>query len=156
MELRAYFPAVVLVAAAVFFSYDIATDLARGDENLAHVAVESLVFALTAVVLLLEIRRVLSLRRQLARDREKLAALSGELFVVMRRAFDDWGLSPSEADVALMLLKGLSMREIAELREVREKTVRTQAASVYAKSGQGGRHELAAYFIGDLIDANRH
>lgn len=155
MKVRPYLPSLVLVAAVMFFAYDIATDVNKGDESSFHIAVESLVFLLTSIVLTMEIRRVLALRRQLQRDREKLASLSGELFVVMQRAFDDWGLSPSEADVALLLLKGLSMREIAGVRDVREKTVRSQAASIYAKSGQAGRHELAAYFIGDLIDAGK-
>jgi DNA-binding NarL/FixJ family response regulator len=101
----------------------------------------------------MEIRRVLRLRQAMAQDRNKLARLSGELFVVMQKSFSDWGLSPGESEVALLLLKGLSMRDIAALRQVQEKTIRAQAASIYAKSGQAGRHELAAHFIGDLISS---
>ena len=44
------------------------------------------------------------------------------------------------------------MREISEVRDVKEKTVRQQATSVYAKSGYGGRHELVAHFIEDLMN----
>ncbi|MFN3164676.1 MAG: helix-turn-helix transcriptional regulator [Pseudohongiellaceae bacterium] len=72
---------------------------------------------------------------------------------VMRAQFTNWQLSASEVDVALLLIKGLSMKEIATARNVKEKTVRTQAASVYAKSGHAGRHELAAHFIEDLMSA---
>jgi DNA-binding NarL/FixJ family response regulator len=43
------------------------------------------------------------------------------------------------------------MREISEAREVKEKTIRQQATSVYAKSGCAGRHELVARFIEDLM-----
>ena len=43
------------------------------------------------------------------------------------------------------------MKEIAEARSVKEKTIRHQATSVYAKSGYSGRHELAAHFIEDLM-----
>ena len=50
-----------------------------------------------------------------------------------------------------MLIKGLSMKEISFAREVKEKTIRQQATSVYAKSGYAGRHELAAHFIEDLM-----
>jgi len=153
MAARSYFPVLVLVAASAFFAFDIATDLGKADESLLHVAVEGLVFLLTAGALLLEIRRVLRLREALAEDRARLERLSGELFAVMQRSFEQWGLSPSESEVALLLLKGLTMREIADLRQVREKTIRQQAASIYAKSGQSGRHELAAHFIGDLIGA---
>ena len=51
----------------------------------------------------------------------------------------------------IMMLKGLSFREIAELRETREKTVRQQASSVYRKSGVTSRNELAAWFFEDLL-----
>ena len=40
---------------------------------------------------------------------------------------------------------------IAALREVKEKTVRQQATSIYAKAGYAGRHELVAHFIEDLM-----
>ncbi len=155
MAARSYFPVLVLVAASAFFAFDIFTDLRAADESLLHIAVEALVFLLTAAALLIEIRRVLRLRAALAEDRSRLQRLSGELFAVMQRAFEQWGLSPSESEVALLLLKGLTMREIADLRQVREKTIRQQAASIYAKSGQAGRHELAAHFIGDLISAGQ-
>ena len=53
--------------------------------------------------------------------------------------------------MALLLIKGLSMKEVSSAREVKEKTVRQKATSVYAKSGYAGRHELAAHFIEDLM-----
>lgn len=51
----------------------------------------------------------------------------------------------------MLLIKGLSMKEIASLRNVKEKTVRLQASTVYAKSGYAGRHELSAHFIENLM-----
>jgi len=62
-----------------------------------------------------------------------------------------WGLSPSEAEVAQLLIKGLSMREISQAREVKEETIRQQATPAYAKSGYAGRHEIAAHFIEDFM-----
>jgi DNA-binding NarL/FixJ family response regulator len=62
-----------------------------------------------------------------------------------------WSLSPSEKDVALLLLKGLSLKEIAQLRETAEKTVRSQSVAIYSKSGLAGRSELAAFFLEDLL-----
>jgi DNA-binding CsgD family transcriptional regulator len=69
----------------------------------------------------------------------------------MREQFSDWALSPSESDIALLLIKGLSMKEISAARGVKEKTIRQQATSIYAKSGYAGRHELVAHFIEDLM-----
>lgn len=66
--------------------------------------------------------------------------------------FDRWQLTPSEREVAVALLKGMSFQEIALLRDTREKTVRQHASSVYRKSGLGGRHELAAWFFEDLLE----
>jgi DNA-binding CsgD family transcriptional regulator len=67
------------------------------------------------------------------------------------RQFDRWGLSAAEREVALLLLKGLAHREIAEMRGVGEVTVRQQARSLYRKSGLSGRADLAAFFLEDLL-----
>lgn len=72
------------------------------------------------------------------------AAIDGQLLA--------WGLSPAEKDVALLLLKGLSHKEIADVREVGEATVRQQAHAIYKKAGLGGRADLAAFFLEDLLD----
>jgi DNA-binding NarL/FixJ family response regulator len=53
--------------------------------------------------------------------------------------------------VAILLLKGLSFKEIAGVRETREKTVRQQASSIYKKAGVSGRHAFAAWFIEDFL-----
>jgi DNA-binding NarL/FixJ family response regulator len=65
--------------------------------------------------------------------------------------FDESGLSPSEKDVALFLVKGLSMKEIANIRETQDKTVRQQATQIYKKADVGGRQELAAFFLEDIV-----
>ena len=50
-----------------------------------------------------------------------------------------------------LLLKGLSLKEIADIRHTTEKTARAQSGSIYAKSGLSGRSELAAFFLEDLL-----
>ncbi|MDH3686689.1 MAG: LuxR C-terminal-related transcriptional regulator, partial [Myxococcales bacterium] len=65
--------------------------------------------------------------------------------------FDRWSLTPAEREVAMLLLKGLSHREIASLREASEATVRQQARSVYSKSDLSGRAALSAFFLEDLL-----
>lgn len=65
--------------------------------------------------------------------------------------FSDWRLSRSEAEVGRLLLKGLSLKEIADVRRTREKTVRAQASSIYRKAGLAGRHEFSAWFLEKLI-----
>jgi DNA-binding CsgD family transcriptional regulator len=65
--------------------------------------------------------------------------------------FIAWRLTPTEREVALMLLKGLGHKEIAARTERSERTVRQHAGVIYDKSGLGGRAELAAYFLQDLM-----
>ena len=71
---------------------------------------------------------------------------------VMQKQFDAWKLSASEQDIVICMLKGLTFREIAGLRETREKTVRQQASAVYRKAGVSSRSELTAWFFEDMLD----
>jgi DNA-binding CsgD family transcriptional regulator len=65
--------------------------------------------------------------------------------------FSRWNLTEAEREVALLLLKGLSHKEIAGIRVVSERTVREQARSIYGKAGLTGRTALSAYFLEDLL-----
>lgn len=67
--------------------------------------------------------------------------------------FGIWHLSQSEKDVALLLIKGFSMKEIAQFRNTQEKTVRQQATSIYKKAELSGRQELAAFFLEDILSS---
>lgn len=58
-----------------------------------------------------------------------------------------WELTPTEREVALLLLQGLGHKEIAARTGRSERTVRQHAVSVYDKSGQSGRAELAGFFL---------
>jgi DNA-binding CsgD family transcriptional regulator len=71
--------------------------------------------------------------------------------------FSEWGLTATEREVALCLLKGYSHKRIADLTSRKERTVRQHSVVVYQKAGLSGRAELAAYFLEDLIlpDAER-
>jgi DNA-binding CsgD family transcriptional regulator len=152
VKLKKYFPAVILVSATLFFAYDIIGDVLDDSENIFHILVELIVFLAILAVLFRELHQVRLLNNEVWEQQIKTARLTGELLAVMRDQFRQWGLSPSESEVALLLIKGLSMREISEARQVKEKTVRQQATSIYSKSGYAGRHELVAHFIEDLMN----
>lgn len=151
LGLGKYYPTIILASASLFFAYDIIADVWDDSDSVLHIAIESLVFLAVSTVLFGELRRVKNLQTVVSTEQSKTARLSGELLVVMRNQFARWGLSRSESEVALLLIKGLSMREISHVRQVKEKTVRQQATSIYAKSGYAGRHELVAHFIEDLM-----
>ena len=65
--------------------------------------------------------------------------------------FRRWGLTATEREVALQLLKGYGHKQIAARTDRSERTVRQHASVVYEKSGLGGRAELSAYFLQDLM-----
>jgi DNA-binding CsgD family transcriptional regulator len=54
-----------------------------------------------------------------------------------------YGLTPAEAALLPLLLQGMTPREMAETQGVKMPTVRTQLASLYAKTGTRGQAELA-------------
>jgi DNA-binding CsgD family transcriptional regulator len=83
-------------------------------------------------------------------SREAQDVLKG-LGVAIDGQFDKWGLTPAERAVALLQLKGLRHKEIADLRKTSERTVRQQALSIYRKGGLSGRTDLAAFFLEDLL-----
>lgn len=86
------------------------------------------------------------------RWRETARAHIDGLSRAIRAQFDAWRLTSGEADVAILMLKGLSHKEIARLRNSSAATVRQQAAAVYTKSGLKSRAELAAYFLEDIFN----
>jgi DNA-binding CsgD family transcriptional regulator len=65
--------------------------------------------------------------------------------------FSRWNFTTAEREVALLLLKGLSIKEIAQIRGVSERTVHEQGRAVYSKAGLTGRTALSAFFLEDLL-----
>jgi DNA-binding CsgD family transcriptional regulator len=70
--------------------------------------------------------------------------------VAIDRQLEAWGLTNAEREVAMLVLKGKTHKEIAVATDRSEKTVRQHAAAAYRKAGLGGRAELAAYFLTGL------
>lgn len=91
-----------------------------------------------------------------ARWRTEAHDLLNGLGAALDRQFERWQLSPAEKEVALLLLKGLSHKELAEVRSITEATARQQARAVYKKAGLSGRSDLAAFFLEDLLLPGAH
>jgi len=90
-------------------------------------------------------------RSEAARWRgEAVQALRG-LGAAIDAQLERWGLTPAEKEVALLVLKGYGMKDVARMRGTSERTVRQQALTVYKKAGLEGRAELAAFFLEDLL-----
>lgn len=103
-----------------------------------------------------EVRRDLLSRQaalRLERDawREQAQGALANLSEAINAQFDKWGLTATEREIALLLLKGHGHKQAAALTGRSERTVRQHAVSVYHKAGLSGRAELAAFFLGDLL-----
>lgn len=83
-----------------------------------------------------------------AQRRDEIAALGQAI----ADQFRQWRLTGAEIDVAGLMLKGMSLKEIAIARDTSEATIRQQAQAIYRKSGLSGRAELAAYFLESLFE----
>jgi DNA-binding CsgD family transcriptional regulator len=82
-----------------------------------------------------------------AKVQSHLAGLKG----AMDKQFQAWGMTAAEREVGLLILKGLSHKEIAVLRATTDATVRQQAQSIYRKAGLPGKTAFSAYFLEDLF-----
>ena len=85
------------------------------------------------------------------RAEARLRRASGAFMDLLEERFAEWGLTPSERDVALFAIKGMSTAEIATLRSTSEGTVKAQTNAIYRKAGVTGRPQLLSLFIDDLM-----
>lgn len=156
--------ATILFVIAILASIDIYNDYFEG-VALWHIAVEAIVafIALAGVFYLIQGR--FSLQRSLAREQQFSKALHVEaqkwkqvsqkyvksLSVEIENQLDLWSLTEAEKEVSFLLLKGLSNKEVAEIRGTSTQTVRSQTNAIYSKSGLNSRSELSAFFLEDLL-----
>lgn len=156
---------------ACLAAIDLVSDVREG-ATIAHVVVEGAILLIGLLGAALVARRLMTVTRVARAASEQVRALAGELAQstvdaarwrsearnLMRGLsqaiddqFDRWQLSPAEKEVGLLLLKGLSHREIAQVRSVTAATTRQQARALYKKAELSGRHDLAAFFLEDLM-----
>jgi len=156
--LFASFTVVVLVASL----FEMFSEFTAG-ENLIEMSDDIIMFLFGAIILSLlcadyfkQQQSLRDLKTQLDSVRGKLDQndrhIGNQYRAVIQKQFTAWQLTPAEQEIALTLIKGLSFREVAEIRQTREKTARQHAANIYRKAGLSGRHELAGWFFEDLFN----
>ena len=82
----------------------------------------------------------------------RLNELSGAFSDLMDSRFGDWQLTSAERDVALFAIKGMTTKEIADLRNTSEGTVKSQCNAIYRKAGVSNRYQLVSLFVEELIE----
>ncbi|MCZ7686353.1 MAG: LuxR C-terminal-related transcriptional regulator [Sandaracinaceae bacterium] len=156
---------------ALLVGADVVVDALEG-ASAAHLAVELAVMGAAlagAAVLLRDLAAARARARELAREliashrdterialdaeryRTEAAELVRGLGEAIDRQLERWQLTEAEKEVAVLLLKGLSHKEVADVRGTSERTARGQARSVYQKAGLESRAALSAFFLEDLL-----
>jgi DNA-binding CsgD family transcriptional regulator len=149
----------------ILIAVDIASDYGEG-VDWAHISVELMVL-FAAVVGITVLGREYYIDTQLTLKnlqidltqaqleaqhwREESRDLIQGLGVEIQKQFKRWDLTQAESEIGLLILKGFSHQEIADFRQVSERTVREQARTLYRKAGLTGRSELSAFFLEDLL-----
>lgn len=156
--------AAILLLIAVLASVDIYKDYFEG-VSAWHISIELAVglIALAAVFYLIrgrfKLQRTLILEKRYSDDLKveanKWKQISKKymegLSVEIDNQLDRWKLTEAEKEVAFLLVKGLSNKEIAAVRGTSVPTIRTQTNSIYLKSRLSGRSELSAFFLEELL-----
>ena len=155
------------LAIMILAQFDIITDLKEG-VTWWHVSIEAFIGLIAGVAFIYLIKGIFNLQHliedertlsdKLKKENEKFKQHSKSyiegLSSIIDQQLNAWQLSKSEKEVAFLLLKGLSFKEIAKVRKTTEKTARTQSAAIYSKAGLANRSQLSAYFLEDLLLPN--
>jgi DNA-binding CsgD family transcriptional regulator len=156
--------AFLFLAIAVLIGADVAADYRSGTDA-GHLLTEGIVMAMALAGAMFLWRQLRSARdeadrlsvdletarREAAHFREEAGTALQGLGQAIDRQFERWELTRAEREVGLLLLKGLSHKEVAVARSTSETTIRQQALAVYRKAGLRGRSELSAFFLEDLL-----
>lgn len=139
-------------ACTAFFVFDVIADFREGEVSLLHMVPEMAATLGLIVGLVFEVRSLMALLRRQAHMEKSLGVAAGALAELMEDYFREWGLTPSEADVAAFTIKGYSIAEIATMRGSAEGTVKTHLNAIYRKAGVQGRGQLVSLLIEDLLN----
>lgn len=156
--------AIILLIIMCLNFIDVLTDISLG-VPLDHILLESLIVIASGIGAIFLIKNmyeltsdIATLKQALLISDDKFRNISEEMknarheySAVIHSQFEQWSLTPSEQEVAMLLLKGLSFKEISGVRSTKEKTVRQQASVIYSKASVEGRHEFAAWFLEDFM-----
>jgi len=149
---------------AVLVAMDLVNDYQSGSTG-RHLILEGILFAFSGGVFVMGLRQLTQARQEVTvlksdldrvhyekeRWKKETHQLLEGLSQKIEEQFSQWHLTPAEKEVGFLLLKGLTLKEIADIRKTRLKTVQQQSQSIYQRTGLASRSELAAFFLEDLL-----
>ncbi len=146
---------VVLAACCSFFALDVAFDLTdmREADTLSWVHLVVEFFATLSIVAALFLLRdyVRLSRADEASLQESLDQVRRGINQLILDRIQQLRLTQAEQEVALFIVKGYGLSEVASLRGTSEGTAKAQAHAVYQKAGVSSRSELILHCIDEIV-----
>ena len=148
------------VLSCIFFTYDVIKDISEhtlhripySEADAIHTSFEFL-----AVIGLLfgSISMWNSLQTSIHSNIKAIETINiqkGYFDEVAQARYVEWKFTKSEMDVARLILRGLSLKEIAVARNVSIGTVKSQTNAILKKSGTENRAGFLGLFIDEFLD----
>ncbi len=143
---------IVQAICAMFFLGDLLFDLSDGDSSdnvhLIFEAIATIILASGVVYMMRELRELFN---RVDAMEFGIRAARGEMAQLIETFFDQWQLTPSEREIALLVLKGIDNDSIAKMRGTAKGTVRAQCTQIYAKAQVDGRSQFLSVFLEELL-----
>jgi DNA-binding CsgD family transcriptional regulator len=140
------------IICAVVFLLDVLADFSRMsvmDWHLVPEALASLALIAGIALQLMYLKQLLQRKASLERS---VGMASSALQTIIESHFDEWKLTVSERDVAGLMVKGLSISEIAKVRGSADGTVKAHLNAIYRKANARNRAEVLSHIMDTLID----
>lgn len=145
---------VIQLACACFFAWDVVRDFFEsGAPRLPglHLWMEAVSVIALAIAIGIETNILRRLMRRQLYLQEVSTQASMAMHEIVEERFKEWKLTPSEHDVAMLVVKGFSIAEIANIRGNAEGTVKAHLNAIYRKSDTNSRAEMLGLLIDPLM-----
>ncbi len=140
-------------ASAFVFLWDVVRDVATPGDLNWHLLPEALAVIALVIGIGFEIVVLINLLKRKASLERSVGMASAQLQTSPFSHFDSWKLTASERDVAALMIKGLSISEIATVRGcAADGTVKAHLNAIYRKSDARNRAEVLSHIMDALID----
>lgn len=151
-----------LLCCMAFFGFDVVADVTEhllAGKSYASGELLHLIFEIMAVLGLgyavITLRQYLRLLHVEAEtNRDTIHMLRGNFDAVLRDKFKEWSLTAAERDVTLLIIRGLSVADIAAARNTAHGTIKAQSTSIFRKIGVGSKTELMSVIIDEFLDTS--
>lgn len=115
-----------------------------------HEVIELMLMVSLLIGFAIGYRLFTDMRSRARRAEEQLGYASAAFHDLLLAKFDAWGLTATEKDNAILIVKGFSVTEMAKLRNKSEGTIKAQNSAIYRKSGLAGRAQFVSFFLEEL------